>query len=302
MRDIGALEGPVLCFGGPYGNLQATAAVLARAGELGIPVERVICTGDVVAYCGDPEATVDAIRAAGCHAIMGNCEQALGFDLGECGCGFAPESACAALAERWFSFASAVVDGTAKAWMRSLPRTLRFTLGGRRLAVIHGGVRDVSRFVFASTPATVKREELAALGPDGAVDGVVAGHAGLPFTRVVGRGEEAKLWHNAGAAGLPANDGTPRIWYSILAPQGSGLRISHHALVYDHRRAAARMRERGLPEAYARALETGLWPSMDVLPAAERRRRGRALRPKPALWPAAGAGRRQPPGQNRHAY
>ena len=45
-------------------------------------------------------------------------------------------------------------------------------------------------------------------------------------------------------------------------------------LDYDHAGAAAKMRARGLPEAYAEALEGGLWPDMDVLPAVERAREG----------------------------
>src|SRR5712675_411232 len=59
------IDGPALVFGGPYGNLQATAAVL-RAGERrGIPPSRIICTGDLVAYGGDPVATIALVRDAG---------------------------------------------------------------------------------------------------------------------------------------------------------------------------------------------------------------------------------------------
>ena len=44
-----AVDGPTLVFGGPYSNLQATRAVLAEAARRGIPHQRVVCTGDVVA-------------------------------------------------------------------------------------------------------------------------------------------------------------------------------------------------------------------------------------------------------------
>ena len=69
-----ATDHPVLVFGGPYGNLEATRAVLEDARRLGIPPERIVCTGDVVAYCADPVATIDAIRDTGIHVVMGNCE------------------------------------------------------------------------------------------------------------------------------------------------------------------------------------------------------------------------------------
>ena len=42
-----AANGPLLVFGGPYSNLQATRAVLDEAARRGIPAKRVICTGDV---------------------------------------------------------------------------------------------------------------------------------------------------------------------------------------------------------------------------------------------------------------
>ena len=40
--DLGALDGPVLVFGGPYGNLEATEALLAKAESLGIPPPRIL--------------------------------------------------------------------------------------------------------------------------------------------------------------------------------------------------------------------------------------------------------------------
>jgi len=51
-------RGPVMVLGGPYSNLEATRAALAEAARLKIPRERIICTGDVVAYGADPAATV----------------------------------------------------------------------------------------------------------------------------------------------------------------------------------------------------------------------------------------------------
>ena len=49
-------------FGGPYSNVRAVTALRARAAELGIQASRTICTGDVVAYCAEPEETVALIR------------------------------------------------------------------------------------------------------------------------------------------------------------------------------------------------------------------------------------------------
>jgi len=98
----------------------------------------------------------------------------------------------------------------------------------------------------------------------------------------------ARLWHNPGAIGMPANDGTPRGWFSVLTPVAGGLDITLHGLDYDHRAAAAAMRAAlpGLP--YAETLTSGLWPNMAVLPGAERERRGRPLAPEAMHWPGLG--------------
>ncbi len=268
--DLGHLESPVLTFGGPYGNLQATAALKAEAERLGIPPRRVICTGDVAAYCAEPEDTVALLAAWGVPTAMGNCEEALGADADDCGCGFPSDSACDALARRWYAHARGALSEGAKAWMRSLPRRLDFRLGGLGFAVVHGGADGINRFLFASAPDAALAREIARAG----TDGVIAGHCGLPFTRRIG----GRLWHNPGAIGMPANDGTPDAWYGLLVETPGGGVVAHHRrLAYDHAAAAAAVRRHGLPEAYAAALETGLWPSLDVLPTEERAATGRPL-------------------------
>lgn len=272
-----ALEGPVLLFGGPYSNLEATRAVLSAAKRLGIPPERVICTGDVVAYCADPAETVDLVRKAGIHVVMGNCEESLAAGRADCGCGFAPGSSCDRLSAAWFEHADRQLDREARAWMTGLPRRLYLEIAGLRLCVVHGGVTSINRFLFASSAAADKVEELDAAN----CDGIIAGHCGLPFTQVIG----GRLWHNPGAVGLPANDGSPRTWFSVLVPTGDRIRIEHHPLQYDFAAAAGRMRRAGLPKGYAEALITGLWPSCDVLPPNELGRSGVALMSGQLQWP-----------------
>jgi len=89
--------------------------------------------------------------------------------------------------------------------------------------------------------------------------------------------------------GMPANDGTARVWFSVLTPSGGGILLEHHALDYDHAAAAAKMRCRGLPEGYAAALESGLWPSCDVLPQSELTAVGRRIEPGRVFWHARNA-------------
>lgn len=267
---------PILCFGGPYSNLHALDALLAEAARRGIPPARMICTGDVVAYCADAAATLDRMIGSGIATVMGNCEESLAADAEDCGCGFGEGTACDLLSRGWYAHARGQVSPHHRVWMAALPRRIDVKLGGRRLAVVHGGATEINRFIFPSAPEAMLTGEIAATG----ADGVIGGHSGLPFTREVG----PAIWHNAGAIGMPADDGTPRTWFSVLAPEAGGLRISHHALHYDHAGAARAMREAGLSDGYAAALEHGAWPSEDVLPTEERARRGRRQDPPALLW------------------
>lgn len=275
-RDLGRIDEPLLVFGGPYGNLQATRALLVEAERRGIPRRRLVCTGDLVAYCADPRATVDLIRSAGVAVVMGNCEESVGADAEDCGCGFAEGSRCDLLSAQWYQYCLGALDAETKTWMRRLPRRIRFTMAGRRLTVIHGGVGEINRFVFPSTATAEKAGELDASG----ADGVIAGHSGLPFTEII----DDRLWHNAGVIGLPANDATPRVWYSVLTPSGRGILVEHYALDYDHGAAARAMRDAGLAPDYAEALETGLWPNDEIMPKDDRRTRGRRLSPTSPVW------------------
>jgi predicted phosphodiesterase len=272
VQDLGPLAGPVVLFGGPYGNIQATEALIAQAERLGVSAARRICTGDVVAYCADAQDCVARVRVETAACVMGNCEESVGFGSDDCGCGYGDGTACDVLSKSWYGHAKAAVDAEAKAWMRALPRIVTFTVDGLRVAAVHGGATVINRFVFASAPDHVLEDEIAALAPL-RPDIVVGGHAGIPFARTVG----GVTWLNAGVIGMPANDGTPRTWFATLRARNGHPEARFHALSYDHGAAARALRAAGLPDAYADTLETGLWPSLDVLPPAERAACGRPL-------------------------
>ena len=271
---------PLLIFGGPYSNLRALAALRQRAGELGIPQSQAICTGDVVAYCAEPEETTQAIRDWGCHVIAGNCEEQLAEASDNCACGFEPGTECDTLAKGWYPFANARMSAASRAWMAALPKTITFTAGESNFRVIHGGVDVINRFVFAS-----QRDVLAEELERADADVVIAGHAGVPFIEKIGR----RAWFNPGVIGMPANDGTAEVWYGLIRSEAGRIVLSTHRLAYDHQSAAAAMRRCGHANGYARTLVTGLWPSLDVFPPAERKATGRKLRPRTLGLPASAA-------------
>jgi predicted phosphodiesterase len=235
----------------------------------GVPDSLVIHTGDAVAYCTDTEAATQFIASRGWHAIKGNVEEQIASGAQDCGCGFEEGSACDVASARWYAHAVATLSTASKAWMAGLPSQLTFRMSGLRARVVHGSVTRTNRFMWESLP----EREFAAELDGSAADLVIAGHTGIPFTRFIGE----RCWHNSGALGMPANDGTQRVWVSVLSPTDGGIAITHQALTFDAATAAAAIRRDGLPEGYADGLETGLWPSLDILPESERSATGQPI-------------------------
>ena len=272
IADLGQVDRPLLICGGAYGNLDALQAFFEAADAEGVPPERIIHTGDAVAYCADPVASCALLRQRGVHVIQGNVEQSLAARGPDCDCGFEKGSTCATLSARWFAFVDAHIDQALRLWMAATPQQLTFRMGGLSVRVVHGGVREINTFLYPSSATEDFQREFASCNEDV----VVGGHSGQPFTRRFG----SRVWHNSGALGVPANDGTPRAWYSRLSPlEDGGIRFDHVPLVYDHHGARQKMVVARLPMAYAQALTTGLWPSTADLPQADRTRTGVRLDP-----------------------
>jgi len=265
LQDLGELGGELLVFGGPYSNLQATRALMAEARTRGIPASNCICTGDVVAYCADAVASIAAIRDFGCRVVAGNCEKQLAEGAADCGCGFEVGTTCDVLSAGWYGHANTQIGGQDRAWMADLPDVIRFTWQGQRVAVLHGGATNVARFLWPVSPEEAGfAEEIRALESlSGPVDIVLAGHCGIAFAREV----DGRRWINAGVIGMPPHDGRAETRFAILSGSGAVF----HRLGYDHQAARAAMVQAGLTQGYQDSLQTGVWPSEDVLPKEMRR-------------------------------
>ncbi|UOQ97871.1 metallophosphoesterase [Hymenobacter sp. 5317J-9] len=267
--DLGTRSGRLLVFGGPYSNLQALEALKDIADQLQIPAGNVICTGDIVGYCAQPEAAVQFVKDWGVHAIQGNVEQNIIRGEDDCGCNFAEGSRCDLLSRAWFPYAVRNLSADSVAWLNTLPLQLSFRYAAKAVAVLHGAATGIADFVFASTPWPVKETSFAITG----AEVILAGHAGLPFADE----QAGKCWLNAGVIGMPANDGTPRVWYLLLDDTNRQFSYAFHAFTYDNGKAHRLMQANGLPDSYAETLLTGIWDNCEILPEAEKALQGRAI-------------------------
>ncbi len=268
MIDLGNIDATTLIFGGPYSNYAATVAMQSRARELDIPADRVICSGDIIAYCGEPCETLDLIRDWGIHVVMGNCEESLAQGEDDCGCGFEAGSECSVLAVTWYEYSNRRVTASQRRWMSELPRSIDFEMSATRVKVVHASLDSINEFVFASSATEARLQQIR----DAAVDVVIGGHSGIPF----GQALEERYWLNGGVIGMPANDGGQHVWYLLLEPRQAGFDTSWHRLDYDYQLSSASTIEAGMG-AYGQALADGLWPSIDILPEAEAGQSGQPL-------------------------
>lgn len=269
IRQLGTLHGPLLVFGGVYSNLAALEELMRLATQLRIPTSNILCTGDVVAYCASPEACVQAIRDWGIPCIAGNVALQLASDADDCGCNFEDDTRCDLFSRNWYPYAKRQLSQASLNWLSQLPLFLHFTYVGKRCCVLHGSYEKTAEFIFKSTPWTRKAEQLAAAS----ADVVLAGHCGLPFHDV----HKGQHWINAGVIGMPANDGSPQVWYALLQDEGQQLQYQHCAYTYDHERSARDMETNDLPRAYAHTLRTGIWDNCDILPSIETQQQGQPL-------------------------
>lgn len=269
VNNIGPLSGKVLVFGGVYSNLQALEQLKKIAGEWGISPGNIICTGDVVGYCAQPAACVSLIKSWGVHVIAGNVEIQLRSGEADCGCNFDEGSRCDLFSRKWYPYAQSKLTPDSIDWMKKLPDHLCFTYADLKVYVLHGSFFNNSEFIFQSTPWAEKQANFDAVG----ANIILSGHCGIPFWQK----QNDQFWLNAGVVGMPANDGTTRVWCLTLEENQAGFAFQHHHFTYDNELAATLMEQNRLPVEYSGTLRSGIWDNCEILPEAETDQQGVAL-------------------------
>lgn len=270
IKNLGIQTNKLLLFGGVYSNLQALEALIDTATSLGISAENCICTGDLIGYCAQPEETIQLFKKWGAHSILGNVEIQLNEGAENCGCNFTESSRCDVFSSQWYPYAQEKLSNNSLAFLKTLPNNIQFQYAAKNITVVHGAFDQVSEFIFKSTPWAVKSKNFKATKSDF----IIAGHCGLPFWDT----NKDKTWLNPGVIGMPANDGSSKVWYAILEIKEKKIQISHHNLEYNYKLAANLMKEKQLPLAYATTLQTGIWDTMDILPPTEKLLQGKSIK------------------------
>ena len=249
-----------LC-GGPYSNFAAVEAFLATTS--GLPR---FCLGDLGGPGPFPDRTISRLRESYVVCMQGNYDRAIGNGERDCGCGYT-DPLDREYAQVSYDYTAARTSEANKAWLRALPEQILLEWRGKRILLVHGSPDSVNEFVWESETRDAKIDAWLAAEKAHAI---CATHSGLPWLRTTRRG----MWCNVGVLGRPAHDATARVSYALLhfASDTTTLIASIVPLVYDVAPVAEAIRTEGLPDAFAEALECGLWTTCaNILPAAEQR-------------------------------
>jgi predicted phosphodiesterase len=269
IKDLGVRSGKLLFFGGVYSNLQSLQSLKQWAEQNEYLPENVFCTGDILGYCAQPLECIALLKEWNINSIAGNVELQIRNDKDECGCDFTSGGRCDLFSRTWYSYIQSKVNNEAKEWLKKLPEFIKLKYHNNAITIVHGSWFNTSEFIFKSTPWQKKKENFESTQSNI----IIAGHCGLPFADVM----EDKFWLNPGVIGMPANDGTPRVWFLTMDDSGGEVKFKFHFLDYDHQTASKLMLQSNLPASYANTLLTGIWDNCEIMPEEETKQQGLPL-------------------------
>ena len=223
----------VLVISDVHANLPAMRAVLDEAGK----ADLVIHAGDVVGYNPFPNEAIELLREVGARSVMGNHDYSVGFG------DVSYMNPMAEIADFW------TIENLKPGYvsfLRSLPRSMRLSLGGLRVHVVHGAPPDdIFTYVFPwdAGPWLLERAR---------ADILIIGHSHIQFKMEFENG----LLLNPGSVGQP-RDGDPRAAFAILDITDSyDLELARVEYPVDEVKKA--IIEAGLPYELAARLDEGL--------------------------------------------
>jgi predicted phosphodiesterase len=233
-------------FSDVHGNRSALEVVLADIRARSIV--RTYCLGDLVGYGADPNGVIDVMRKSGIESLLGNYDEGVGWETGDCGC-FYPDAEAKRIGDASYSFTVGEVTEEHKAYLRTLPRELHVEFAGKKLHLVHGSPRRINEYLLRDRDERTY-ERLAATEAD---DILAFGHTHEAWSAYYG----GKLFVAAGSVGRP-KDGDPRAGYVVLRSVDAGpARVDVVRVAYDVEAAARAVLSAGLPSALAEKLRSG---------------------------------------------
>ena len=237
----------IVVFGDIHGNLPALEAVFAEMQKRG-HTNNLYCLGDLVGYATYPNEVIDFIRSRNIPTIMGNYDQGVGQNSGDCGCAYKTEAA-RLLGERSIAWTNTVVTDENKAYLRSLVAEIPLQLRALRVLLVHGSPRKINEYLYEDR----SDESLERIMDGTQADVLICGHTHLPYHKVLPSGRRVI---NAGSVGKP-KDNNPEACYTHISVVKGRLELEFIRVPYDVEKAAQAIEATAMPHEFAQMLREG---------------------------------------------
>lgn len=227
-----------------HGNIHALEAVWEDL--LKQEPDVVYCLGDLVGYGAFPYEVIGFIREHGIATVLGNYDEAVAFDLSDCGC-FHKDPALAISNNQSLLWSRERTTDEHKSFLRSLPIQIRASKGRPSYLLVHGSPRRMNEYLYAHLPPATFKRMAKLVG----CDIVLFGHTHLSYQKQI-----ANTWFiNAGSVGVPM-DGDPRAGYVLINLKRPSKAVFRR-VPYDVHAAIHAIRCYDLPQFLADMLERG---------------------------------------------
>jgi putative phosphoesterase len=206
-------------------------------------VDYAFCLGDLVGYGPRPNQVIDTIRESKIQTIMGNYDEGVGFEKGDCGCAYIDdvEKRNGQISIDW---TTDQVTPRNKEFLRSLYDKIVIDVNNYKILFVHGSPRKINEYLYEDRPVRSLTRILGSIE----ANILICGHTHKPYHRIV---NDIHII-NDGSVGKP-KDGDPRACY-LLLEINENVSVEFIRVDYPIEEVANEIIEKKLPSEYAQAL------------------------------------------------
>jgi len=234
----------IAVFSDIHGNILALNEVLSDLMKQSC--DAVYCLGDLVGYGPRPNEVIETITSSGIPTVMGNYDDGVGYERGDCGCAYTTdvEKENGHVSIQW---TTEKVTHENKRRLRQLHDKIELNISGKKVLLVHGSPRRINEYLYEDRPEKSIQRMLGTVK----ADVLVCGHTHKPYHRIV----DGVHIINDGSVGKP-KDGDNRACYAII-DIGEEVSVEFRRVPYPIEEVAGEIIQYGLPGAFADALRTG---------------------------------------------
>lgn len=229
-----------------HSNLEALSAVLEDIKKKNL--DEIYCLGDLVGYGPNPNEVVEIIRQYNIPTVMGNYDDAIGYEKDSCGCAYNPGRETE-VGDESINWTIKHTTKENKDFLKKLPHKLSIEVEGVKILLVHGSpANHLLEYVKPSTSA----DRLKILLRNVEEDIIINGHTHLMMARHL----FGKTVLNPGSVGR-TKDGIPGATYLILYVESGVYWYEFVRVPYDVKTTVEKIVKASLPVELATVLALG---------------------------------------------